>query len=189
MSKNLVTHPSHEIIERKIYLIRGKKVMLDKELATLYQVSTKALNQAVKRNLERFPEDFMFQLTREEARIWFIGKTSFMSKSLRSQSVTLKRGQHVKHLPYAFTEQGIAMLSSVLKSPRAIHANIQIMRTFTKIKEMLASNEMLRQRIEELEQKFEKHDKQFKVVFDAIREVLETPKMPKKKSIGFHVKY
>ena len=186
MSKSLMIYPSHEIIERKIYLIRGKKVMLDRELAVLYQVPTKALNQAVRRNLERFPDDFMFQLTREEAKVW---ASKITGKPLRSHSVTLKRGQHIKHLPYAFTEQGIAMLSSVLKSPRAIQANIQIIRTFTKIKQMLANNEMLRHRIEELERKYEKHDHQFKVVVEAIREVLETPKPPKKKPIGFHVKY
>ena len=186
MSKYFITHPPHEIIERKIYLIRGKKVMLDRSLAALYQVSTGELNQAVKRNLERFPEDFMFQLNRNEAKDWLL---QTKSNSLRSQFVILKRGQHVKYLPYAFTEQGIAMLSSVLKSPRAIQVNIQIIRTFTKIKEMLATNEMLRRRMDEIERQLEKHDKRFKIVFQTIKDVLEMPKQKPKKQIGFHVKY
>ena len=166
-------------IESKIYILRDKKVMLDRDLAELYGVPTKVLNQAVKRNPDRFPEDFMFILTKQEAENW---KSQFVTSNLK-----LKMG--LRKRPSAFTEQGIAMLSSVLNSQRAIHANIQIIRTFTKIKEMLAGNEMLRQRIEELERKFEKHDKQFKLVFDAIREILETPKPKPRKPIGFHAKY
>ncbi|MFH1429715.1 MAG: ORF6N domain-containing protein, partial [Candidatus Margulisiibacteriota bacterium] len=114
-----------ETIVNNILLIRGQKVMLDRDLAKLYRVETKVLNQAVKRNLSRFPEDFMFQLSKKEA------------ERSRSQIVTLKRGQNIKHLPYAFTEQGIAMLSSVLKSDVAIEVNIQIMRTFTRLRDML----------------------------------------------------
>ena len=165
-------------IEQKIYVIRGRKVMLDLDLAGLYGVLTKNLNKAVGRNRGRFPIDFMFRLTSEEAR------------SLRFQFGTSKKGRGGRrYLPYAFTQEGVAMLSGILNSSRAIQANILIMRTFTKIREMVATNELIRQKIEELERKYEKHDKQFKIVFEAIRELLGTPKVPKKKSIGFHVKY
>ena len=119
-----------ERITSKIYLIRGMKVMLDRDLAELYGVETKVLKQAVRRNIKRFPEDFMFELTKSE------------EKSLRSQIVTLKRGQHAKYLPFAFTEQGVAMLSSVLNSERAIEVNIQIMRAFTQLRQMLADGQM-----------------------------------------------
>jgi phage regulator Rha-like protein len=132
-----------EIIASKIYLIRNLKVMLDKDLAHLYSVETKALKQAVRRNIDRFPADFMFELTREE------------NKSLRSQNVTLKRGQHSKYLPFAFTEQGVAMLSSVLKSDRAIQVNIQIMRTFTQLRNMLSTHEDLKKKIESIEKKYD----------------------------------
>ncbi|HHT9108278.1 MAG TPA: ORF6N domain-containing protein [Candidatus Wunengus sp. YC63] len=160
---------SQESIENKIFSIRSKRVMLDRDLANLYQVETKVLNQAVKRNIQRFPDDFMFQLTREEF------------NSLRSQIVTLKRGQHRKYLPYVFTEQGVAMLSSVLNSKRAIQVNIQIMRAFIKLKEMLSTHKDLKQKIEEMEKKY---DYQFKIVFDAIKQLLEPPEEPKGK-IGF----
>jgi phage regulator Rha-like protein len=158
-----------ESIESKIFSIRSKRVMLDRDLANLYQVETKVLNQAVKRNIQRFPDDFMFQLTREEF------------NSLRSQIVTLKRGQHRKYLPYVFTEQGVAMLSSVLSSERAIQVNIQIMRAFIKLKEMLSTHKDLKQKIEEMEKKY---DYQFKIVFDAIKQLLEPPEEPKGK-MGF----
>ena len=161
-----------ENIQNKIFLIRGKKVMLDRDLANLYSVDTKALNQAVKRNLERFPEDFMFQLNKKEA------------ESLRSQIVTLKQGQHRKYLPYAFTENGVAMLSSVLNSRQAIQVNIQIMRTFTRLRELMAGHKELKRKIEEMEKKY---DYQFKVVFDAIKRLLEPLKKPKN-PIGFHVR-
>lgn len=157
-------------IEKKILFVRGKKVMLDKDLASLYVVATKVLNQAVKRNLNRFPEDFMFQLTQEET-----------ERLLRSQSVTLKRGEHYKYLPYAFTENGVAMLSSVLNSERAIEVNIQIMRTFTRIREMILSHKDLQRKVEAMEKKY---DQQFKIVFDAIKQLLATPEKPKKR-IGF----
>ena len=133
-----------EIIETKIVFIRGKKVMLDKNLAQLYGVETRALNQAVRRNIARFPEDFMFQLTKEEA-----------EELLRSQFVTLKRGQHYKYLPFAFTENGVAMLSSVLNSERAIKVNIQIMRTFTRLREMLMTHKDLKEKIEAMEKKYD----------------------------------
>ena len=150
-----------ESIERKIHLIRNKQVMLDKDLADLYQVPAKALNQAVKRNRERFPEDFMFQLTKEEYH------------SLRSQFVTLKRGQHIKYRPYAFTEQGVAMLSGVLSSPTAISVHIQIIRTFVNLRRMATSGQELWLRIDEMEKKY---DKQFQVVFKAIKLLLDKSK-------------
>jgi len=161
-----------EIIASKIYLIRNLKVMLDKDLAHLYSVETKALKQAVRRNIDRFPADFMFELTREE------------NKSLMSQNVTLKRGQHSKYLPFAFTEQGVAMLSSVLKSDRAIQVNIQIMRTFTQLRNMLSTHEDLKKKIESMEQKY---DDNFRIVFEAIKQLLSEEEKPKKK-IGYTVK-
>jgi hypothetical protein len=162
---------SVEHIEKSIYLIRGEKVMLDRDLAVLYGVSTKAFNQAVKRHKERFPSDFMFQLTMEETQVL----------RSRSQSVTLKRGQNIKYRPYAFTEHGILMLSSVLSSERAINVNIEIMRTFVRLRGMLASNAELAKKLEDLEQKY---DRQFSVVFKAIRELVIPPE-PKRKQIGF----
>jgi hypothetical protein len=129
--------------------------MLDRDLAILYGVPTKVLNQAVRRNIDRFPEDFMFFLNKEE-----------INKSLRSQIVTLNRGKNIKYSSMVFTEQGVAMLSSVLKSKRAIQVNIQIMRIFTRMREMLSNNEKLREKIEEMENKY---DGQFKIVFDALR--------------------
>jgi hypothetical protein len=161
-----------EVIARRIYLIREQKVMLDSDLAELYEVPTKILNQAVRRNLSRFPGDFMFQLTKEEA------------QSLRSQIVTLKpagRGQHRKYLPYAFTEQGVAMLSSVLKSERAVEVNIAIMRTFVQLRRILLSNEELNRKIGALEQKY---DENFRVVFAALRRLLAAPERPRRR-IGF----
>ncbi|MBI5573026.1 MAG: ORF6N domain-containing protein [Elusimicrobia bacterium] len=157
-----------ERIENKIYFIRGQKVMMDHDLAALYGVETKVLIQAVKRNLERFPEDFMFLLTEKEFKI------------LRSQFVTSSWGGR-RYIPYVFTEQGVAMLSSVLRSKRAIQVNIQIMRTFTKLKSLLATHKDLQRKIEEMEKKY---DQQFRVVFDAIRSLI-TPPEPKRKKIGF----
>ena len=160
-----------ERIEQTIRIIRGHRVMLDADLAKLYEVTTKVLNQAVKRNRTRFPMDFMFQLTAEEA------------TSLRSHIVTLKpsRGEHRKYHPYAFTEQGVAMLSSVLHSERAIQVNIAIMRTFVRLREMIGSNKVLARRLNELEKKY---DTQFRVVFEAIRELMAEPD-PKSRRIGF----
>lgn len=185
-----------ERIERRILLLRGQKVMLDFQLAELYGVPTKVLNQAVKRNLERFPEDFMFQLSAEEMRM--VSRSQIVtldSKNAskaqknegnpRSQIVTLESGQNLKYAPYAFTEQGVAMLSSVLRSPRAVQVNITIMRTFVQLRQMLASSAELAGKLAALEAKY---DKQFKVVFDAIRELMsdkQTAKPPKRE-IGFH---
>ena len=158
-------------IENRIFFIRGKKVMLDRNLAELYGVETKFLNRAVKRNIERFPEHFMFQLSKEEL------------ASLRFHFGTSTRGGR-RYLPYAFTENGVAMLSSVLNSERAIHVNIQIMRTFTKLREMLATHKELAHKLAEIERKIERHDDEIKAVFDAIRGLM-TPPEPKKKKIGF----
>jgi len=158
-----------ERIENRIYFIRGQKVMVDKDLAELYGVPTKVLNQSVKRNIKRFPEDFMFQLTLNE-------KTELVTNC--DQFKTLK---HSTVNPYAFTEQGVAMLSSVLNSERAIYVNIQIMRTFMKLKLLLATHKDLQRKIEEMEKKY---DQKFRVVFDAIRALITLPE-PKRKKIGF----
>ena len=174
-----------ERIETHIFLMRGQKVMLSTHLAELYDVEPRVLVQAVKRNIARFPEDFMFQLTREETSISksrsVILKEADPAAS-RSQSVTLKRGQNIKYPPYAFTEQGVAMLSSVLRSDRAIHVNIEIMRAFVRLRQMLASNADLARKLATLERKY---DAQFKIVFDAIRELMTPPDPKKKRSVGF----
>ena len=166
-----------ERIERRIFVIRGQKVMLTMHLSELYGVSTKMLVQAVKRNIERFPEDFMFQLTWEE------------TDSLRSQFVTLKnvarRGKHIKYLPYAFTEQGVAMLSSVLRSKRAIQVNIAIMRAFVKIRQFLSRHKEIARKLEELEKKTAKHDADIQAIFDAIKRLMTPPKPKRKPQIGF----
>jgi len=158
-----------ERIENCIYLLRGQRVMLDDDLAMLYEVETKILNQAVKRNIRRFPEDFMFQLSTKEF------------ENLRYQFGTSKRGGR-RYPPYAFTEQDVAMLSSVLNSKRAIQVNIEIMRAFVRLRQMLASNVDLARKLAALEKKY---DAQFKVVFDAIRELMTPPVPKKKRSIGF----
>ena len=161
------------VIANKIYLIRGQKVMLDRDLAKLYGVNTKVLNQAVKRNLERFPDDFMFRLTLEEA------------ECSRSQIVTLNRGKNIKYKPYVFTEQGIAMLSSVLRSQRAIEVNIIIMRTFVKIREILMNHKELALKLSEMEQKLAKYDKEIMAIFQVIRRFITKDEKPKGK-MGFH---
>jgi hypothetical protein len=162
-----------ERIENSIYFIRNEKVMLDRDLASLYGTSTKVLKQAVRRNGRRFPEDFMFVLDRDEFQIW------------RSQYVTSKSDQKgLRYAPMAFTEHGILMLSSVLQSEQAIQVNIQIMRTFVQLRRMLASNAELSRKLNDLELKY---DRQFKVVFEAIRELM-TPPPPKIKPIGFRAK-
>ncbi|MGA2218857.1 MAG: ORF6N domain-containing protein [Terracidiphilus sp.] len=158
-----------ERIERRILLVRGQKVMLSTDLAELYQVAPKVLVQAVKRNLERFPGDFMFQLTRAEL------------ANLKSQFVTSSWGGARRATPYAFTEQGVAMLSSVLHSPRAVLVNIAIVRAFVKLREMLASHRDLARRLEEMESRY---DAQFRAVFDALRELTEPPEKPRRR-IGF----
>ena len=157
------------IIEGKIFLIRGHKVMLSIDLAELYNVEPKVLTQAVKRNVERFPSDFMFQLTYREF------------TNLKSQIVTSSWGGIRRAMPYAFTEQGVAMLSGILNSPRAIRVNIEIMRAFVRLRQMLISNVELARKLNALEKNY---DAQFKVVFDAIRELMTPPDKPRRR-IGY----
>ena len=159
-----------EMIEKKILLIRGEKVMLDADIAELYGVETKMLVRAVKRNIDRFPSDFMIQLNRKEF------------ENLRFQFGTSSRWGGRRYLPYAFTEQGVAMLSSVLNSERAVKVNIEIMRAFVRLRQMLASNAELARKLDALEKKY---DHQFKVVFDAIKQLMIPPDTKKKSTIGF----
>jgi hypothetical protein len=158
-----------ERIERSILLLRGEKVILDREIAALYGVETKILVQAMKRNLDRFPADFMFQLTVEEV------------ERLRSQTVTSNGRGGRRYRPYAFTEQGVAMLSSVLRSEQAVRINIEIMRVFVRLRQIMSSKADLFRRLDELEQRY---DAQFKVVFDALRQLMVPPESPRK-PIGF----
>jgi hypothetical protein len=160
-----------EVIEHRILLIRGEKVMLDKDLASLYAVETRDLNKAVQRNRDRFPADFMFQLTKEER------------QNLMFQFGTSSWGG-TRKLPNVFTEQGVAMLSSVLRTKRAAQVNISIMRTFVRVRTLLASDKDLAVKLAELERKYETHDKQIKAVFDAIRELMREPEKPKRE-FGF----
>ena len=166
-----------ERVQQVIYFIRGQKVILDSDLAAMYGVETFNLNKAVKRNIDRFPPDFMFQLTKEEV------------DSLRFQtgmSKTERRGGR-RYLPYAFTEQGVAMLSSVLKSERAIQVNVAIMRAFVRFREALSTSKVLAQKLAELEKRIASHDKNIRTLFQAIRELMTKPEPPRK-SIGFQVK-
>lgn len=163
-----------ERIAHSILLLRGQKVLLDADLAELYGVETKVLVQAVKRNLERFPDDFMFQLDAEEF------------AALRSQSVTSNTGRGGRrYAPYAFTEQGVAMLSTVLSSPQAIAVNIEVMRAFVRLREMLAGNKELAAKLGELERKLKGHDQAIAGILDAIRQLMAPPPAPKKRPIGF----
>lgn len=175
-----------ETIENRILLIRGQKVMLDKDLAILYGVSSKRLNEKVKRNIKRFPEDFMFQLNALEAKM-----VNIQIESLRSQFATLenneivsKRGRHRKYMPYAFTEQGIAMLSSVLNSDRAILVNIAIMRAFVKIRNMITFNKDLAKKLSELEHIIGRHDQDIISLFREINKIVRYEQEPKER-IGF----
>jgi len=170
MTKTMSGIARVERIEQAILLMRGEKVMLDRDLADLYGVETRVLVQAVKRNINRFPEDFMFQLTTEEF------------SDLRSQIVMSSWGGH-RRAPYVFTEQGVAMLSSVLRSRRAVNVNIEIMRAFVRLRRMLASHTDLANKLAVLERKY---DRQFKAVFDAIREIMSPQPPPKTRRIGFH---
>ncbi|MGD0058237.1 MAG: ORF6N domain-containing protein [Verrucomicrobiia bacterium] len=177
-----------ERIEQRIFLLRGQKVMLSPHLAELYGVEPKVLIQAVKRNVERFPDDFMFQLAPQEVALLrsqiVTLKTPGQNRS-GSQIVILKRGQHIKYPPYAFTEQGVAMLSSVLHSKRAIRVNVEIMRTFVRLRQLLASHADLAAKLEEMEKKY---DAQFKIVFDAIRHLVSPPTATPRKQIGFGIR-
>jgi hypothetical protein len=162
-----------ERITNKIYLLRGKKVLMDRDLAELYGVETAQLKRAVKRNIERFPDDFMFELTKQELDNW---RCQFGTSNSEKMGL--------RYRPMVFTEQGVAMLSSVLRSKRAIEVNIVIMRAFVRLREMMTSNLELARKLEEMEKKY---DEQFKVVFDAIRALMVETKKPKRK-IGFEVK-
>jgi hypothetical protein len=170
MPKHSTASLTNELIEQNIYLIRGHKAMLDADLAELYEVTTGNLNLAVRRNQRRFPEDFMFQLSREE------------THSLRLQNARAKGRGGRRTPPHAFTEQGVAMLSSVLNSERAIEVNIAVMRTFVRLRAMLATHADLARRLNELEQKY---DEQFQVVFEAIRELMTTEPVPPSRRVGF----
>lgn len=165
-----------ERIEQSIYLIRGQRVMLDSDLAALYGVSTGNLNKAVKRNLDRFPADFMFQLTESETEdlIFQIGRSK-------------GRGGR-RHSPYAFTEQGVAMLSSVLRSKTAVQVNVAIMRVFVRLRETLALHKELALKLTELEKRIEGHDTAIHSLFEAMRQLMGPPAAPPKPEIGFHVK-
>jgi hypothetical protein len=166
-----------ELVINKIYLIRGQKVMLDSDLAGLYGVETKVLNQAVRRNADRFPKDFMFRTTKEE---W---------ESLRSQFVTLEagRGKYSKYLPYVFTEQGVAMLSSVLNSETAIRVNIQIIRVFTRMREMIMTHKDILLQLEKLEQKLSGHHEDIQLIFKYLKQLLTPPAQPLRQKIGFKI--
>lgn len=170
--KDIIAIPSERIISR-IFLIRGRRVMIDRDIAELYEVETRALNQAVRRNINRFPSDFMFQLNKEETNIW---------KSQIVMSTADKKG--LRRNPLVFTEQGVAMLSSVLNSNRAIQVNIQIIRTFAKLRELLATNKQLREKIEIMERKY---DNKLKEVFEVLKRLLIQEEKPKKQ-IGFKYK-
>lgn len=172
MSKHSII-PS-ERLERTILLLRGHRVMLSQHLAELYGVEVRALNQAVKRNIRRFPEDFMFQLTQEEF------------SNLKSQIVTSNWGGLRRALPYAFTEQGVAMLSSVLNSEQAIDVNIAVMRTFVRLREMIVNNKVLAAKLAQLEDKIENQGSDIKTLFSAIHQLMEPPPAPSKRKIGFH---
>jgi hypothetical protein len=160
-------------VEQRILFIRGQKVMLDSDLAELYQVSTKRLNEQVKRNAKRFPEDFMFKLTLEES-------TDLLSS--RSQFATLKRGQNIKYVPYAFTEHGAVMLAAVLNSPVAVEASIQVVRAFVRLRSILSAHKELAEKLEALEKKT---DSQFQVVFELIAKYIKPDKEQESKRIGF----
>src|ERR1035441_1755656 len=165
-----------ELIEGKIFVLRGHRVMLDRDLADLYGVETRALNQAVNRNDDRFPDDFMFQLTLEE------GKAVLLS---RSQFVTLKRGQNIKYRPHVFTEHGAVMLANVLRSPVAVRAGIQVVRAFVHLRRMIATNQDLARKIEALERKVGKHDSDLESILRILKRLLVPPPPAEKRPIGF----
>jgi len=185
--KSLEIIPSERIIG-KIYYIRGMKVMFDRDLAELYGVEVRSLNQAVKRNKKRFPDDFVFQLDKREFELLKYHFGTSKNENLKSQTVISSWGG-ARSLPYVFTEQGVAMLSGVLSSKRAIEVNVQIIRTFVKLREMIISNKELRIKIEDMERKY---DKRFKVVFDTLRNFLENNKkevaIENREKIGFKYK-
>ena len=172
MSKAITITES--IIESKIYFIRGQKVMMDSDLAEMYGVETKVLKQAVKRNMDKFPVDFMFELTKEETETFS-----------RSQNVTLKQGQNIKYLPFCFTEHGVLMLSSVLRSKQANDVNISIMRVYTKMKELLVLNKDILLKLEKIENTSGKNTEDIKIIFSYIKKLIEQPAKEKTTRIGF----
>ncbi len=182
-TKEIITIPDERIISR-IFLVRGKKVMIDRDLAELYGVETRVLNQAVKRNIDRFPADFMFQLNKKETDIW---KSQFVMPNLKSQIVISKQNKAGqgwggrRKPPLVFTEQGVAMLSSVLNSKRAIQVNIEIIRTFTKLRELLMTNKELREKVESMERKY---DTKLQAIFEVLKQLLTEEAKPKDQ-IGF----
>jgi ORF6N domain-containing protein len=166
-----------EVVQQKIFVLRGRRVMLDRDLADLFDVETRVLNQAVKRNSDRFPEDFMFQLSMEEARVLYLS---------RSQSVTLKRGRNIKYRPHVFTEHGAVMLANVLQSPVAVRASIQVVRAFVHLRQILATHQDLARKMEALERKIGKHDTDLDAILEVLQELLEPPPSPAtKRPIGF----
>lgn len=166
---------AQEVIESRIFVIRGLKVMLDRDLAKLYQVETKYMNRQVRSNIERFPKEFMFQLTTEE-------KNELVQNLHRFESL-----KHSSVMPYAFTEHGVAMLASVLRSDRAVAISIYIVKTFIKLREILATHKELTMKMDILEQKLTKHDTDILTIFEAIRQLMAPPPEPPKRRIGFHV--
>ena len=172
MAQKNKTKIPDEVVVNKIYLVRGQKVMLDSDLAELYQIETKRLKEQVRRNIARFPKDFMFELTQKE------------SDSLRSQIATLEKGQHSKYLPFVFTEHGVLMLSSVLNSDRAIEVNIQIMRIYTRLKEMLLTHKDILLKVEQMERKLGKQDEKIQAIFDYLKQFIREKNTPTTR-IGF----
>src|SRR2546430_3848424 len=172
-------------IESAIYLLRGQRVMLDSDLAAIYRVTTKRLNEQLKRNRNRFPDDFAFQLTTEEFRN---SKSQIATSSLMSQFVTSSGHGGRRKLPWAFTEHGAIMLASVLNSDIAVQASIRVVRAFVKLREMIAANAQLAAKLEEFERRLDSHDKAIVNLFAALKRLLEPPAPPKKREIGFHVR-
>ena len=174
---NIIAVIPDEVIINKIYLMRGMKVMLDKDLAEMYGVETKRLKEAVRRNMQRFPEDFMFEMTKEELENW------------RSQIATSNSSDKMglRYLPFCFTEQGVAMLSSVLNSAGAIRVNIQIIRLFTKMRELLLTHKDILLKLELIEKKVIKHDDEIAVIFKALKQMLQAPKPEARRRIGFKI--
>ena len=173
-----------ERLDNAILEIRGRKVMLSHDLAALYGVSTKAFNQAVKRNADRFPPDFMFQLTQEEAQALRSQSVTSNVAGSRSQIVTLKRGSNIKYLPYAFSEHGAVMAATILNSPRAVEVSVFVVRAFVRLSRVAADQRRFALKLAEIEAKLATHDRSFQVVFATIKQLMQPPE-PKKKRIGF----
>jgi Cu/Ag efflux pump CusA len=176
-----------ERIQSRILVLRGLRVLLDADLAAIYEVPTSQLNQAVKRNLSRFPDDFMFQLTKEEAELVRSRSRSVTLNKLKSQTVTSKRGQNIKYLPFAFTEHGAVQLSNILRSDRAIEMGIAVVRAFVQLRALMADHKTLRAKLAELDARVGAHDEQLAAIVEAIRELAVPVESPNKRKIGYHV--